>query len=114
MLVNFWATDCAPCIAEMPALAQTYRRFSARGFDTLAVSMSYDPPLSVANYAQSRALPFGVVIDLTGDVAARFGGVRFTPTNLLIDKRGRIVKRWIGGTDFAALDALIDRLLAET
>src|SRR5471032_891030 len=64
VLVNFWATDCAPCIAEMPHFAETWRKFSPRGFDLLAVSMSYDPPILVSNFAQARALPFGVVVDM--------------------------------------------------
>ena len=113
VLVNFWATDCAPCVAEMPQLAQTWRKFSPRGFETLAVSMSYDPPALVSNFAQAHALPFGVVIDLTGEVAGRFGDVRYTPTTVLIDKRGRVVERWVGATDFAALDKQVGALLAE-
>jgi len=114
VLVNFWATDCAPCVEEMPAMVANWRRFSPQGFQTLAVSMSYDAPALVANFAQSRQLPFPVVIDNTGEIAQRFGDVRFTPTSLLIDKRGRIVKRWVGKTDFAALAPLIAELQAAT
>jgi peroxiredoxin len=110
VLVNFWATDCAPCVEEMPAMAANWRRFSPQGFETLAVSMSYDAPALVANFAQSRALPFAVVIDNTGEIAHRFGGVQYTPTSLLINKRGEIVRRWVGKTDFAALAPLIAQL----
>ena len=110
VLVNFWATDCAPCVEEMPALAANWRRFAPQGFETLAVSMSYDAPALVSDFAQSRALPFPVVIDNTGEIARRFGNVQYTPTSLLIDKRGAIVKRWVGKTDFAALAPLIARL----
>ncbi len=110
VLVNFWATDCAPCVEEMPAMVANWRRFSPKGFETLAVSMSYDPPALVSNFAQARALPFGVVIDNTGDIARRLGNVAFTPTSLLIDKRGRIIKRWVGKIDFAALAPLIAEL----
>ena len=113
VLVNFWATSCAPCVEEMPALAANWRRFSPQGFETLAVSMSYDAPALVSNFAQSRALPFLVVIDNTGEIARRFGDVRYTPTSLLIDKRGEIVRRWVGKTDFAALAPLIAQLDAE-
>ena len=113
MLVSFWSTDCAPCIAEMPRLAATWQKYSARGFETLAVSMSYDPPFAVANFAETRRLPFGVVIDNTGEIAHRFGDVRFTPTTVLIDKRGVIVRRWVGAPDFPALDARIEELLRE-
>jgi peroxiredoxin len=114
VLINFWSTDCAPCVEEMPQLADTWRQFSPRGFQTLAVAMSYDPPALVSNFAQSRALPFGVVIDNTGEIADRFGDVRFTPTSLLINKRGEIVKRWIGKTDFESLGKLVGALVDET
>ena len=110
VLVNFWATDCAPCVEEMPAMVANWRRFSPQGFETLAVAMQTDPPALVFNFAQARALPFGVVIDNTGEVARRLGNVQFTPTSLLINKRGEIVKRWVGKTDFAALAPLIARL----
>jgi len=114
VLVNFWATDCAPCVEEMPAMVDNWRRFSPQGFETLAVSMSWDAPALVSNFAQSRALPFPVVIDNTGEIAHRFGGVQYTPTSLLINKRGEIVRRWVGKTDFAELAPLIARLDAET
>ena len=113
VLVNFWATSCAPCVEEMPDLVANWRRFSPQGFETLAVSMAYDAPALVSNFAQSRALPFPVVIDNTGEIAHRFGDVQFTPTSLLINKRGEIVRRWVGKTDFAALAPVIAQLDAE-
>jgi peroxiredoxin len=114
LLVNFWATDCAPCVEEMPAMADNWRRRSPQGFQTLAVSMRYDAPALVANFAEAHALPFGVVIDNTGELAARLGNVQFTPTSLLIDKHGVIVRRWVGKTDFTVIGPLIDELDRET
>lgn len=113
MLVNFWATSCATCVKEMPQVVATYDKFKGRGFDTLAVAMSYDPPAFVAKYAETRKLPFGVAIDNTGNVAQAFGQVQMTPTTFLINKRGEIVKRFVGEPDFAALHGLIEQLLAE-
>lgn len=113
LLVNFWATSCTTCVAEMPHIVETHQKFKARGYETLAVAMSYDPPAYVSRFAQSRALPFGVAIDNTGAIAKSFGDVRLTPTTFLIDKQGRVVKRYLGAPDFAALDKLIDDLLAE-
>ena len=113
MLVNFWATSCTTCVHEMPHIIETYQKFKDRGFDTLAVAMSYDPPAFVANFAESRQLPFGVAIDNTGAVAKGFGEVRLTPTTFLVDKRGGIVKKYVGEPDFAALHQLIEELLAE-
>ncbi|MFG6415839.1 TlpA family protein disulfide reductase [Roseateles sp. DC23W] len=113
MLVNFWATSCATCVKEMPQIVATHDKFKSRGFDTLAVAMSYDPPAFVARFAETRKLPFGVAIDNTGSVANAFGPVQMTPTTLLINKRGEIVKRYVGEPDFAALHGLIEKLLAE-
>ena len=76
--------------------------------------MSYDPPCrSGRRFAAVARLPFQVVIDNTGAVARSFGEVRVTPTTVLINKRGEIVKRYVGEPDFAALHKLVDALLAE-
>jgi peroxiredoxin len=112
-LVNFWATSCTTCVAEMPQVIATYNQFKAQGFDTVAVAMSYDPPSYVVNYAQTRALPFKVAIDNTGAVAKAWGDVKLTPTTYLVNKRGDIVKRYVGTPDFTAMGQLITQLLAE-
>jgi peroxiredoxin len=114
VLVNFWATSCVTCVKEMPQIVSTHEKYKARGFETLAVAMSYDPPAYVANFATSRKLPFTVVIDNTGEIAKRFDDVAATPTTVLINKRGEIVKRYVGEPDFTALHELVDKLLAET
>ena len=113
-LVNFWATSCVTCIAEMPQITATHNKYKAKGYDTLAVAMSYDPPSYVVNYAQTRALPFKVAIDNTGAVAKAWGDVQLTPTTYLVNKRGQIIKQYVGAPDFAALHQLIEKLLAET
>jgi len=113
VLVNFWATSCATCVHEMPQIVATHQKYKDRGYDTLAVAMSYDPPAYVINYAETRKLPFGVAIDNTGGIAKRFGNVQLTPTSVLINRRGEIVKRFVGEPDFAALHQLVEKLLAE-
>ena len=113
-LVNFWATTCVSCVKEMPALAATYNKYKAQGFETIAVAMSYDPPAWVLNFAQSRQLPFKVALDNTGEIAQNWGDVKLTPTTYLVDKQGRIVKRYVGEPDMAALHALIEKLLAQS
>ena len=113
-LVNFWATSCVTCVAEMPKLVATHQKYKAQGYDTLAVAMSYDPPNYVVNYAQTRQLPFSVALDNTGAAAKAWGDVQLTPTTFLLNKRGQIVKQFVGEPDFNALHQLIEKLLAET
>ena len=114
LLINFWATSCTTCVHEMPQIVATHEKFKGRGYETLAVAMSYDPPAYVINFAETRKLPFGVAIDNTGAIAKSFGSVQLTPTSLLVNKRGEIVKRYVGEPDFVALHKLVDKLLAET
>ena len=111
-LINFWATSCTTCVAEMPDLAATYTKYQAKGYETIAVAMQYDPPSYVVNFAQSRQLPFKVAIDNTGAIAREWGDIKLTPTTFLVDKQGRIVKRYVGTPDFAELHQLIEKLLA--
>ncbi len=113
-LVNFWATSCVTCVAEMPQLVATYEKYKPQGFDTMAVAMSYDPPSYVVNFVQSRQLPFSVAIDNTGAVAKAWEDVQLTPTTFIVNKQGAIVKRYVGEPNFQELHRLIERLLAET
>jgi peroxiredoxin len=111
-LVNFWATSCTTCVAEMPHIVETFEKFKDRGYNTVAVAMAYDPPSYVVNFAQSRNLPFDVAIDNTGAAAKAWGDVSLTPTSFLVDKRGNIVKRYVGQPDFSELHLLIEKLLS--
>ncbi|WP_189689372.1 TlpA family protein disulfide reductase [Pseudorhodoferax aquiterrae] len=112
-LVNFWATSCVTCVAEMPRIVATHDKYSGQGYDTLAVAMQYDPPSYVVNFAETRKLPFRVAIDNTGSVAKAWGDIQLTPTTFVVNKRGEIVKRYVGEPDFAELHRLIEKLLAE-
>jgi peroxiredoxin len=113
-LVNFWATSCVTCVGEMPKVIATYDKYKSQGYGTMAVAMSYDPPSYVVNYAQTRKLPFEVAIDNTGAVAKAWGDVGLTPTSFLVNKRGEIVKRFVGEPNFSELHQLIEKLLQET
>ena len=108
VLVNFWATSCAVCVSEMPKMVQTYEKYRSQGLETVAVAMSYDPPDRVFAYAQHNKLPFRVTLDIFGKAMQAFGGIRGTPTTFLVDKRGRIVRRWEGEPDFDDLAKRIE------
>ncbi|HEY8605667.1 MAG TPA: TlpA disulfide reductase family protein [Noviherbaspirillum sp.] len=112
VMVNFWATSCVTCVKEMPAMVETYNKYKDQGLDFVAVAMSYDPANYVLNYAETRKLPFKVALDTQGDVAKSFGDVQLTPTTFVIDKDGRIIRRYVGEPDFAALHQLLEKALA--
>ena len=111
VLVNFWATDCPGCIAEMPRLIATHEKYQAQGIEIVAVAMSYDRPDYVIAYTQKNALPFFVSLDPIGKLAEAFKDVKLTPTTFVIDKQGRVLQRIVGEPDFPKLHALIEKEL---
>jgi peroxiredoxin len=112
VLVNFWATSCPGCVKEMPGLVETYKQYRNKGFEIVAVAMSYDPPNYVANFAQTRQLPFPVALDVDGAHARAFGDVQLTPTSFLIGKDGSVIEQTLGDLDFAKLKARLDKELS--
>jgi len=111
VLVKFWATSCVTCVAQMPDNIENYNALKDRGYETVAVAMQYDPPNYVKNFAESRELPFKVVIDANGEIARAFGDVRLTPTAFLIDKQGNIIRRYLGNYDKEAFLATVNKAL---
>ena len=112
VLVNFWATSCPGCIQEMPALVDAYKQYKDKGFEIVAVAMSYDPPNYVLNFVQTRQLPFPVALDVDGAHARAFGNVQLTPTSFIVGKDGTVLEQKIGELDFVKLKALLDKQLS--
>lgn len=99
VLINFWATSCPGCIAEMPHLADMKRELGDR-FELVAVSMQYDPATQVQTFIDNNPYPFTFVMDTDGKIAQAFGDVLLTPTSFLIAPNGNIVYRQIGEVQF--------------
>ena len=111
VLVNFWATDCPGCVKEMPALVNTYQAYKDKGLEIIAVTMPYDPPAQVLNYATQKSLPFPVMQDGYGEMNSAFGGVNLVPTTYIYDKEGNRLQRTIGELDFDKLNQLLKKEL---
>lgn len=113
VVIHFWATSCASCVKEMPKLSAFYEQFKNQGMDMIAIAMSYDPPMYVMNFAQTRQLPFKVAMDTTGSAAQAFGKVQLTPTTFIIDRQGKIIQHYIGEPDWSHLQRTVQQALAE-
>jgi peroxiredoxin len=111
VMVNFWATSCTTCVAEMPEMIKAYEQFHPEGLEFIAVAMSYDPPNYVINFTETRKLPFIITLDFDGKLARAFGDVKLTPTTFVIDKQGNVIKKYVGVPDFAQLHQLLEEVL---
>jgi thiol-disulfide isomerase/thioredoxin len=112
-LVNFWATTCETCVAEMPEVVALHDALAPRGLNVVAVAMPYDAPVRVVHFSQTRKLPFHVVMDVEGKIGQAFGGVEATPTTYLIGRDGEILLRILGRPDFGRLRDRIQRTLEQ-
>lgn len=103
VLVNFWATWCGSCRAEMPALNALYQRYKDRGLEVLAVNLDTDSTSNVQAFARKIGVTFRVGLDPSSSTARSYR-VRSLPTTYLIDRAGNVVVQEVGGRDW--LDAV--------
>ncbi|WP_372695244.1 TlpA disulfide reductase family protein [Immundisolibacter sp.] len=113
LLIVFWASTCAPCIAEMPSLSALYRELQPRGLQVLALAMPYDPPNRVAAARDALEMPFPVALDVNARVVRRLGIAPQTPQFLLVDAEGHIIDNHSGVLSADALRARLLPLLAD-
>lgn len=111
VLVNFWATDCAICVEEMPELSALWERLQPEGYTFVAVAMPHDRPDAVVQMVEARAWKHPVAIDIEGVALAALGNVVGTPTSFLITPDGTLDERIVGRVDVDELEARLRELL---
>ena len=115
VLINFWASWCLPCRAEMRAIQNTYADDQARGLVVLAINASYqDDILAAAKFAKAEGLTFPLLEDPRGEIN-RLYQVRALPTSFFIDRQGKIARVVVGGPMAEALvRSEVEALLKES
>ncbi|MFP3091286.1 TlpA family protein disulfide reductase [Treponema sp. TIM-1] len=111
LFLNFWATWCGPCRAEMPSMETLYRRFKNQGLEFLAVNLQESRKV-VSAFMDQLGLSFPAALDQQGSVGAAYG-VMAIPTTYIVDREGRIIARVTGSLNwdnpklFSAFDTLL-------
>jgi thiol-disulfide isomerase/thioredoxin len=112
VLVNVWATWCAPCRVEMPLLEATWDRHREAGLVVLGASVDKGDPQTVRDFVTTRGISYPIAI-VGSDVIRELGGVIGYPTSILIGRDGRVLHRVMGPIGPLSLEPAIRRALAD-
>ena len=114
VLLNFWATWCAPCLHEMPSMERLYQTFKQTDFVLLAVSVDRQGAQAAKPYVENLRLTFPVLVDHTNDIGRQYGA-RGLPSTYLIDPDGQLLGAVVGARDWhrAEAKALIAGILRQ-
>ncbi len=113
VLLNIWATWCAPCEQEMPSMERLHQELGPKGLRIVAVSVDQESTHKVQRWAEERGLTFTILHDRSGQIEQAFQTTG-VPESFVIDRHGRLLKREIGPREWDGprQTELFERLLA--
>lgn len=110
VLLNFWATWCPPCKAEMADLDALHQEYAdSQGFAVVGVNMQEEDEV-VAAFADAYKISFPLLLDTDGRVASTLFSIRSLPTSMIIDREGLIRDAWLGQISKEAMLARLQRV----
>lgn len=109
VLLNFWATWCAPCLIEMPVFSKWQQQYEARGFQVIGISM--DDDAAPVRKLTGKLKPTYPIAMGDAKLGEEYGGVMGLPLTYLIDRRGTVRARFQGETDSAEIEKQLKMML---
>ena len=116
LFLNFWATWCPPCRAEIPDFVEAYAEQKANGLEILGISLDSTGKSAVAAFVEKYKINYPVVLETkenTGRIIDDYQPGQFIPTTFIIDKTGRIRHKQVGAVDKETLLKHFRQLAAE-
>jgi thiol-disulfide isomerase/thioredoxin len=110
VLVDFWATWCAPCVSAMPELQKLHQKHSAKGFAVIGISIDEEHQ-KARQFVQKKKLAYPVYLDATKTPAWSTFHVRSIPAVFLVDAQGRIVRQWLGKVNMKEVEQAVAKLV---
>lgn len=98
VFLNFWATWCPPCKAELPSMQRLYEKYKGKGLVILGVDLQ-EGENQVKDFVKKYGLTYPILLDSNGQVGQVYGA-RSIPTSYIIDRKGFILARTIGGREW--------------
>lgn len=115
LVLNFWATWCAPCVAEIPFFNKVYAEFRERGVEFLAISEDAGGWKDIDVFLEKKtSIDYPIFLDEDERAAEAVGGLQGLPVTVFVDPQGRVAYKHVGITDIDVLRDNIQRLLPES
>ncbi len=110
VVVDFWATWCGPCIAEIPGYIALQKKYGKDGLVIIGVSLDRGGPAKVKKFAADHGMNYTIVMG-NDEIGEAYGGLEAIPTTFLISRDGRIVHRKTGAWEHEAYEQLVKKHL---
>lgn len=110
IVLNFWATWCPPCRAEIPAFKSVYEKYKAKGVEIVGVSLDHKGWDVIRPFLDQHKINYPVVLG-GADIAKAYGNVRSIPTTFIIDRDGKVVDSHVGAMSEDQLVKSFEKLL---
>jgi peroxiredoxin len=104
VLLNFWATWCPPCRAEMPAIEALWNKTKDKAFTVMGISVG-EAPGTVKDYIGEKGYGYPIFVDPSGEIGSLFGA-RSIPTSYILDKSGKAIAGKVGGAPYDGAEAI--------
>ena len=110
VILDFWATWCPPCRAEIPHFKSLYTEYQEEGLEIVGIALDQGGANIVKPFVKDNEITYPILIS-NQSVTEDYGGIRGIPTTFVIDREGRIVEKFVGYRDKEVFESAIQKLL---